>query len=151
MNLAIAGTRSPSPTNYQLQTQFDSNLQKNKGPIMGIHHKHYRNVYIPGIKLVNERSARGVPGPGAYEGLQSPIGMGALKVSLKSRIPFSTVYKLLIYLDHTLGNNPAPNLYQPDFKLVELNRFYGVGFGYGTRGFPTTPTRQSMINIYIYI
>ena len=93
---SLLSENSPSPHNYHMKTLFETNLSKNKGPFMGIHHRHYKNVYMPGLKTINERGARGIPGPGAYDG-QSPIGKDALKMSVRSRIPHISIY-IYIYI-----------------------------------------------------
>lgn len=105
----------PSPASYSIKSLFEINLDKKKGPIMTNkpHFSWNNNKYIPG--------------PGTYN-ISSRKRFGLIPITIKSRVNY--------FYDDIIKQKKfimLKQLYLPNFKLVQKNRFSAITFGIGNR------------------
>ncbi len=105
----------PSPASYTIKSLFEYNLDKKKGPIM---------TNKPKFSWKNNRYS---PGPGTYN-ISSRKHFGLIPITIKSRVNdfYDEILKQKKFI-------VIKQLYLPNFKLVEQNRFSGITFGIGDR------------------
>ena len=109
--------RSPSPSEYFIKTQFEENLDKNKGASM------------KGRLPYKIDTSRKLPGPADYS--KDVPWVNENQFSIRQRRGF--------YYDEELKEKTciSPEKYSPMMKLISNKRFIdiGIGIGYGTKCF----------------
>jgi len=109
------GKGSPSPNTYTIKTVFDMNLKHKKGFIFGEKFNY------------TTTDNRYKPGPAAYS-IKNLKKFGILPITIKSRHGF--------FYDDDLKKKSATvsmQRYNPNYNLVQMNRFKAITFGIGDR------------------
>ena len=131
-------TLSPRSTSIGFGRRWNPEIQSAKGkPPPGSYEIPSTFSTIVGPKLVKStiqqlsKLRHLTPGPGTYD-TSSHIGRNSPKFSFRGRLTLPKRSEI-----------PPPGTYNPQRTLTEFSGYSKIGFGYGTRTFPTVEKRES--------